>query len=165
MRFDSSGAVSAGMFDETWRRFVVKMATGAGKTKVLSLVLAWSFFHRLYEPDSSLARNFLVIAPEHHRAGPHPQGFRRLANLFSRPRAAGQRLRRPQLARRFSTDAARAGRGARRPQDGQYLPDEHSPRLCWRRDDSARRTTKTRWIISWASGRPARPPKARWTWA
>lgn len=63
MRFDSSGLVSAGMFDETWRRFVVKMATGTGKTKVLSLVLAWSFFHKLYEPDSGLARNFLVIAP------------------------------------------------------------------------------------------------------
>jgi len=63
MRFDSSGRVSAGMFDETWRRFVVKMATGTGKTKVLSLVLAWSFFHKLYEPESTLARNFLVIAP------------------------------------------------------------------------------------------------------
>jgi type III restriction enzyme len=63
MRFDSSGAVSTGMFDETWRRFVVKMATGAGKTKVLSLVLAWSFYHKLYEPASQLARNFLVIAP------------------------------------------------------------------------------------------------------
>lgn len=63
MRFDSSGVVSAGMFDEAWRRFVVKMATGSGKTKVLSLVLAWSFFHKLYEPDSGLARNFLVIAP------------------------------------------------------------------------------------------------------
>jgi len=63
MRFDSSGAVSAGMFDETWRRFVVKMATGSGKTKVLSLVLAWSYFHKLYEPESGLARNFLVIAP------------------------------------------------------------------------------------------------------
>lgn len=63
MRFDSSGAVSAGMFDETWRRFVVKMATGSGKTKVMSLALAWSFFHRLYEPGSELARNFLVIAP------------------------------------------------------------------------------------------------------
>ncbi|MGH8399230.1 MAG: DEAD/DEAH box helicase, partial [Gammaproteobacteria bacterium] len=63
MRFDSSGAVSAGMFDETWRRYVVKMATGTGKTKVLSLVLAWSFFHKLYEPESTLARNFLVIAP------------------------------------------------------------------------------------------------------
>ena len=63
MRFDSSGAVSAGMFDETWRRFVVKMATGSGKTKVLSLALVWSFFHKLYEPDSDLARNFLVITP------------------------------------------------------------------------------------------------------
>ncbi len=63
MRYDSSGAVSAGMFDETWRRFVVKMATGSGKTKVLSLVLAWSFYHKLYEPESGLARNFLVIAP------------------------------------------------------------------------------------------------------
>ena len=63
MRFDSSGAVSAGMFDETWRRFVVKMATGSGKTKVLSLVLAWSFYHKLYEPESELARNFLVITP------------------------------------------------------------------------------------------------------
>ncbi|URK88566.1 DEAD/DEAH box helicase family protein [Rhizobium sp. RCAM05350] len=63
MRFDSSRAVSANMFDETWRRFVIKMATGAGKTKVLSLALAWSFYHKLYEPDSKLARNFLVIAP------------------------------------------------------------------------------------------------------
>ena len=63
MRFDSSGAVSTGMFDETWRRFVVKMATGSGKTKVLSLALAWSFYHKLYEPESQLARNFLVIAP------------------------------------------------------------------------------------------------------
>ncbi|MFH0795618.1 MAG: DEAD/DEAH box helicase family protein [Candidatus Omnitrophota bacterium] len=63
MRFDSSGAVSSGMFDETWRRFVVKMATGSGKTKVLSLVLTWSYYHKLYEPESQLARNFLVITP------------------------------------------------------------------------------------------------------
>jgi len=63
MRFDSSHSVNSGMFDETWRRFVVKMATGSGKTKVLSLVLAWSFFHKLYEPESGLSRNFLVITP------------------------------------------------------------------------------------------------------
>ena len=63
MRFDSSGAISTGMFDEDWRRFVLKMATGTGKTKVMSLVVAWSFFHKLYEPDSDLSRNFLVIAP------------------------------------------------------------------------------------------------------
>ena len=63
MRFDHSGAVSTGMFAEDWRRFVVKMATGTGKTKVMSLVLAWSYFHKLYEPGSELARNFLVITP------------------------------------------------------------------------------------------------------
>ncbi|MBI4754602.1 MAG: DEAD/DEAH box helicase family protein [Betaproteobacteria bacterium] len=63
LRFDASGAVSAGMFDEDWPRYVVKMATGAGKTKVLALLVAWSYFHKLYEPDSRLARNFLLIAP------------------------------------------------------------------------------------------------------
>ena len=63
LRFDASGAVSSGMFSEDWPRYVLKMATGAGKTKVLSLLIAWSFFHKLYENDSTLARNFLVIAP------------------------------------------------------------------------------------------------------
>lgn len=63
IRFDSSGAVSAGMFDEEWRRYVIKMATGSGKTKVLSLILAWCYFHKLYEENSDLARNFLIIAP------------------------------------------------------------------------------------------------------
>jgi type III restriction enzyme len=63
LRFDASGAVSSNMFDEDWPRFVVKMATGAGKTKVLSLLIAWSYFHKLYEPSSALARNFLLIAP------------------------------------------------------------------------------------------------------
>ena len=38
------------------------MATGAGKTKVRSLLIAWSFFHKRYETDSALSRNFLVIA-------------------------------------------------------------------------------------------------------
>jgi len=63
MRFDGSGLVRPIDFDESWRRFVVKMATGTGKTKVLGLVLAWSFYHKLYEAGSGLARNFLVIAP------------------------------------------------------------------------------------------------------
>ena len=63
IRFDGSGAVSAGMFAENWKRFVIKMATGSGKTKVMSLLLAWSYFHKIYEPDSTLARNFLLITP------------------------------------------------------------------------------------------------------
>lgn len=63
LRFDSSGFITPNMFDENWKRFVVKMATGSGKTKVLSLVLAWSFFHKTYEDNSNLARNFLLITP------------------------------------------------------------------------------------------------------
>ena len=63
MRFDSSERVSTGMFDETWTRYVVKMATGTGKTKVMGLTLVWSYFHKLYEVDSTLSKNFLVIAP------------------------------------------------------------------------------------------------------
>ncbi len=63
LRYDSSQAVSAGMFDENWRRLVVKMATGSGKTKVMSLILTWAYFHKTYEADSDLARNFLLIAP------------------------------------------------------------------------------------------------------
>jgi type III restriction enzyme len=63
MRFDASGQVTANMFDETWVRYVIKMATGSGKTKIISLALVWSFFHKTYESDSDLSRNFLVIAP------------------------------------------------------------------------------------------------------
>jgi len=63
MRYDSSGAVSTGMFDEDWLRLVVKMATGSGKTKVMSLFITWCYFHKLYEEDSELATNFLLIAP------------------------------------------------------------------------------------------------------
>ena len=63
MRYDSSGAVSTGMFDEDWLRLVVKMATGSGKTKVMSLFIAWCYFHKLYEEDSQLSTNFLLIAP------------------------------------------------------------------------------------------------------
>lgn len=63
MRYDSSGRVSGGMFDESWTRYVVKMATGAGKTKVIGLTLVWSFFHKCYEAGSDLSRNFLLIAP------------------------------------------------------------------------------------------------------
>lgn len=63
IRYDSSGAVSSSMFPEEWLRMVIKMATGTGKTKVMSLLIAWSYFHKMYEGDSKLARNFLLITP------------------------------------------------------------------------------------------------------
>ncbi|MDO8591667.1 MAG: DEAD/DEAH box helicase family protein [bacterium] len=63
MKFSARDDLQANMFDEDWTRYVVKMATGTGKTKILALALVWSYFHKLYEEDSALARNFLVIAP------------------------------------------------------------------------------------------------------
>ena len=63
MKFDSSNRISAGMFDETWTRYVTKMATGAGKTKVIGLTLVWSYFHKIYEDGSNLSKDFLVTAP------------------------------------------------------------------------------------------------------
>ena len=63
IKYDSLGRVSPGMFDETWTRYVIKMATGSGKTKVIALALVWSYFHKLYETNSPLSKNFLLIAP------------------------------------------------------------------------------------------------------
>jgi type III restriction enzyme len=61
--FDSSKQLSKQHFPEEWTRYVTKMATGAGKTKVMALTLVWAYFHKLYEADSTLSRNFLIIAP------------------------------------------------------------------------------------------------------
>ena len=63
LRFDTRGVVIPNLIEETWRRYVIKMATGSGKTKTLSLLLTWAYFHKKYEKDSELSTNFLVIAP------------------------------------------------------------------------------------------------------
>lgn len=63
IKFDVTEKLSPSMISESWNRFVIKMATGSGKTKVLSLVLAWCYFHKQYEPESTLAQNFLIISP------------------------------------------------------------------------------------------------------
>jgi type III restriction enzyme len=39
------------------------MATGSGKTKVMSLLIVWSYFSRVYENKNELSSNFLIIAP------------------------------------------------------------------------------------------------------
>jgi len=52
-------------FDE-FARYCIKMATGSGKTKVMSLAVAWQFFNAVREPDETAkdyARTFLLIAP------------------------------------------------------------------------------------------------------
>jgi type III restriction enzyme len=59
MRFDGSGVVAGGMFDESWLRLVVKMATGAGKTKVLSLRSPGASFTRRMNRTRSWRGTFL----------------------------------------------------------------------------------------------------------
>lgn len=49
--------------EDAWARYAFRMATGSGKTKVMSLAIVWSYFHALRESDSPMAKNFLVIAP------------------------------------------------------------------------------------------------------
>jgi type III restriction enzyme len=48
---------------DQWARYAFKIATGAGKTKVMSLAIVWSYFHALRESDSPMARHFVAIAP------------------------------------------------------------------------------------------------------
>ncbi len=52
-------------YDE-FARYCIKMATGSGKTKVMSLVVAWQFFNVVRE-DTKIAKDycgtFLIIAP------------------------------------------------------------------------------------------------------
>jgi len=49
--------------EDLWSRYAFKLATGAGKTKCMSLAVVWSYFHALRESDSPMARNFVVVAP------------------------------------------------------------------------------------------------------
>lgn len=63
LKFSSNESLTRAMFEENWTRYVLKLATGVGKTKVLSLLIAWAYFHKSYESNSGLSKNFLLIAP------------------------------------------------------------------------------------------------------
>src|SRR5271157_5936696 len=52
-------------YDE-FARYCIKMATGSGKTKVMSLAIAWQFLNAMREQDDiakDYAKTFLLIAP------------------------------------------------------------------------------------------------------
>ncbi len=48
---------------DRFARYCTKMATGSGKTKVMSLAIAWQYFNAVREELEDYARTFLVIAP------------------------------------------------------------------------------------------------------
>ncbi len=48
---------------DDFARYSVKMATGSGKTKVMSLVVAWQYFNAVLEDSAAYAATTLIIAP------------------------------------------------------------------------------------------------------
>jgi type III restriction enzyme len=48
---------------DNFARYALKMATGSGKTKVLSLAIAWQFFNAVLESGDDYAKTFLLLAP------------------------------------------------------------------------------------------------------
>lgn len=49
--------------EDQWAKYAFKVATGAGKTKIMSLAIVWSYFHSVREAASEMARHFVIIAP------------------------------------------------------------------------------------------------------
>lgn len=48
---------------DLYARWAIKMATGTGKTKVMSLIAVWSILNSIRHPETGLAPHILVIAP------------------------------------------------------------------------------------------------------
>ncbi len=48
---------------DPFARFATKMATGSGKTKVMSLAIAWQYFNAVIESKPDYAKTFVIIAP------------------------------------------------------------------------------------------------------
>ena len=63
--FDPDGRIHARPKDDRWPRYVLKMATGSGKTKVMSLAVVWQYFNARFEGGArdDYTRTFALIAP------------------------------------------------------------------------------------------------------
>ena len=118
---DLKGAVPS--FSDSFARYCVKMATGSGKTKVMSLAVAWQFFNAQREEADiakDYARTFLIIAP----------------NVI--------------VLQRLATDFA--GGRVFQPNGDPIVPRQRHARLlglrlrdAWRRGESARRRNPVRY--------------------
>ena len=63
--FDRGGRVRVNPAEDRWTRYVLKMATGSGKTKVMSLAVTWSYFNARFEAErrADYSTAFALIAP------------------------------------------------------------------------------------------------------
>lgn len=48
---------------DDFTRYCIKMATGSGKTKVMSLAIVWQYFNAIRENSADYAKTFLILAP------------------------------------------------------------------------------------------------------
>ena len=75
---------------DDFARYCVKMATGSGKTKVMSLAIAWQFFNAVAEARDDFAKTFLAHCAERDRVRAVADGFRGRSDL---PRRSGHPAR------------------------------------------------------------------------
>ena len=63
--YDRDHRIHVNPAEDRWARYVFKMATGSGKTKVMSLAIAWSYFNARFEPAlrDDYSQTFAVLAP------------------------------------------------------------------------------------------------------
>lgn len=62
-RYVRTGADVRLLQHDLFARYAVKMATGSGKTKVMSLAIAWQYLNAARSEGDDYAKTFLVIAP------------------------------------------------------------------------------------------------------
>ena len=61
--YDGEKKLAYSPHEDLFAKYCFKMATAAGKTKVMALAIVWSFFNRVLENNENFTKNFLVIAP------------------------------------------------------------------------------------------------------
>ena len=64
-QFDIEQRVMVNPAQDRWPRYVCKMATGSGKTKVMSLAIVWSYFNAQFESErrADYSQTFALLAP------------------------------------------------------------------------------------------------------
>lgn len=61
--YDTEKKLAYNPHEDLFAKYCFKMATGTGKTKVMTLAIVWSYFNRTLEDNKEFSKNFLIIAP------------------------------------------------------------------------------------------------------
>lgn len=128
-------------------RIALKLATGAGKTTVMAMLIAWQTVNAVRRPNSKLfTKGFLVVAPgltirdrplvlRHRQTPMMPMRLRDTAyanrTIGSRPRRFGARLARPPSQLRRSNQPSPSP--GQRPAPSAFRPQELATTAQWTR--------------------------------